>query len=44
MARDRLPAMFKLHPEVPRNPLLLHGPKGIHYLLGRREGEWFREW
>jgi hypothetical protein len=43
-ARHRLPAMFKLSPEVPKNPTLQRGPKGVHYLLGRREGEWFRTW
>lgn len=44
-ARDRLPGLFKLHPELPRSRPFLHaGPKGVHYLLGRREGEWFREW
>lgn len=24
--------------------MLVPGPKGVHYLLGRKEGEWFREW
>jgi len=43
-ARHRLPSMFKLHREVPKNPFLHRGPKGVHYLLGRREGEWFRQW
>jgi hypothetical protein len=43
-ARDRLPALYKLHPELPRTPFLHRGPKGVHYLLGRREGEWFRAW
>lgn len=43
-AQLRLPAMYKLHPEVPRNPFLHRGPKGIHYLMGRREGPFFREW
>lgn len=43
-ARHRLPSMFKLHREVPKNPFLHRGPKGVHYLLGRREGEWFRAW
>ncbi|WWC91408.1 uncharacterized protein L201_006352 [Kwoniella dendrophila CBS 6074] len=43
-AQDRLPSLYKLHPELPENPLLQYGPKGVHYLLGRKEGEWFREW
>lgn len=43
-AQHRLPAMYKLHPEVPKHAFLNAGPKGVHYLLGRREGEWFREW
>jgi hypothetical protein len=36
--------LFKTHPEIPRGATLQPGPKGIYYLLGRREGEWFREW
>ncbi|KAK8843468.1 hypothetical protein IAR55_007125 [Kwoniella newhampshirensis] len=43
-ARDRLPALMKLHPELPADPSLQYGPKGVHYLLGRKEGDWFREW
>ncbi|WWC73290.1 uncharacterized protein I206_107256 [Kwoniella pini CBS 10737] len=43
-AQDRLPSLYKLHPELPENPTLQYGPKGVHYLLGRKEGEWFREW
>ncbi|WVW79100.1 hypothetical protein I302_101064 [Kwoniella bestiolae CBS 10118] len=43
-AQDRLPGLYKLHPELPENPTLQYGPKGVHYLLGRKEGEWFREW
>ncbi|OCF60325.1 hypothetical protein L486_03006 [Kwoniella mangroviensis CBS 10435] len=43
-AQDRLAALYKLHPELPENPTLQYGPKGVHYLLGRKEGEWFREW
>jgi hypothetical protein len=45
-ARDRLPGMFKLHPYIPKNAAkgLVRGPKGVHYLAGRKEGEWFREW
>lgn len=43
-AQHRLPALYKLHPEVPKHAFLHAGPKGVHYLLGRREGEWFREW
>jgi hypothetical protein len=42
-AKERLPALYKIHPEIPKNPTLHRGPKGIHYLLGRKEGE-FREW
>jgi hypothetical protein len=44
MAKERLPGLYKLHPEIPKNPTLHRGPKGIHYLLGRKEGEFFREW
>ena len=29
---------------MPRATSLQPGPQGIHYLLGRKEGEWFREW
>ncbi|WVR09222.1 hypothetical protein IAU60_006285 [Kwoniella sp. DSM 27419] len=43
-AQDRLAALYKLHPELPENPTLQYGPKGVHYLVGRKEGEWFREW
>lgn len=43
-AQDRLPGLFKLHPEVPRNPFLHKGPRGVHYLLGQREGSFYREW
>ncbi|OXG43553.1 hypothetical protein J010_06701 [Cryptococcus neoformans] len=43
-ASDRLPSLPKLHPELPPKPQLQYGPKGIHYLVGRKEGEWFREW
>jgi hypothetical protein len=43
-AQDRLPALYKLHPEMPPNPHLQPGPRGVHYLLGRKEGGWFREW
>lgn len=43
-ASDRLPSLPKLHPELPPSPQLQYGPKGVHYLVGRKEGEWFREW
>ncbi|OCF30575.1 hypothetical protein I317_01238 [Kwoniella heveanensis CBS 569] len=43
-AQDRLPGLYKLHPELPENPTLQYGPKGVHYLVGRKEGQWFREW
>ena len=45
-ARERLPGMYKLHPELPKYAArgLVKGPKGVHYLAGRKEGEWFREW
>lgn len=43
-AQDRVGALFKLHPEILKNPTLVKGPKGVHYLLGRKEGEFFREW
>lgn len=43
-AKHRLPGLFKLYPFIPRDPFLHQGPKGVHYLLGRKEGEWFREW
>lgn len=43
-AQDRLPGLFKLHPEVPRDPFLHKGPRGVHYLLGQREGSFYREW
>jgi hypothetical protein len=43
-AKDRLPSLYKIHPEIPKNPMLARGPKGVHYLLGRKEGEFFREW
>ena len=43
-AQDRLPGLFKIHPEVPRGATLQRGPRGVHYLLGSKEGEWFREW
>lgn len=37
--------MHKLHPELPAQPALQPGgPKGVHYLLGAKEGWWFREW
>lgn len=43
-ANDRLGGMYKIHPELPKPANLVPGPKGVHYLLGRKEGEWFREW
>lgn len=43
-AQERLASLYKLHPEIPKNPTLAKGPKGVHYLLGRKEGEFFREW
>lgn len=43
-ASDRLPSLPKLHPELPPSPQLQYGHKGVHYLVGRKEGEWFREW
>ena len=43
-AQDRLPGLFKIHSEIPTGATLQKGPKGVHYLLGRKEGEWFREW
>lgn len=43
-AKDRLGGMYKLHRELPKPTHLVYGPKGVHYLLGRKEGEWFREW
>nr|XP_031862237.1 uncharacterized protein CI109_002202 [Kwoniella shandongensis]KAA5529309.1 hypothetical protein CI109_002202 [Kwoniella shandongensis] len=45
-ARDRLPSLIKLHPEIPAGVEVKfqYGPKGVHYLLGRKEGEWYREW
>ncbi|GMK56641.1 hypothetical protein CspeluHIS016_0304810 [Cutaneotrichosporon spelunceum] len=43
-AQHRLASLFKTHPEIPANPRLQRGPKGVHYLLGEREGQWFREW
>ncbi|WVF65747.1 hypothetical protein IAT40_000479 [Kwoniella sp. CBS 6097] len=43
-AQDRLPSLYKLHPELPENPTLQYGLKGVHYLVGRKEGQWFREW
>lgn len=44
LASERLPGMYKVHPELPKPAMLVPGPKGVHYLLGRKEGEWFREW
>lgn len=45
-ARERIPGMLKMHPYVPRTAAkgLVRGPRGVHYLQGRKEGEWFREW
>lgn len=43
-AQDRLGGMYKIHRDLPKPTQLVPGPKGIHYLLGRKEGEWFREW
>ncbi len=43
-AQDRQPGLFKTHQEIPQGANLQKGPRGIHYLLGRKEGEWFREW
>ncbi|ORX38964.1 hypothetical protein BD324DRAFT_618014 [Kockovaella imperatae] len=43
-AQDRLGGMYKLHSELPKPAQLAYGPLGVHYLLGRKEGEWFREW
>ncbi|WVQ75359.1 hypothetical protein IAR50_004978 [Cryptococcus sp. DSM 104548] len=43
-AQDRLPALYKLHPQLPQQPHLVQGPRGVHYLVGRKEGSWFREW
>lgn len=43
-AEERLPGMYKVHPELPHPTHLQPGPRGVHYLLGRKEGEWFREW
>lgn len=43
-AQERLPGLFKIHPEIPAGATLQPGPNGVHYLLGRKEGEWFREW
>lgn len=36
--------MHKLHPELPARQALQPGPKGVHYLLGAKEGWWFHEW
>ncbi|WVQ81641.1 hypothetical protein IAT38_003765 [Cryptococcus sp. DSM 104549] len=43
-ARRRVPSLGKLHPEMPRNPQIQYGPKGVHYLVGKREGDWFKDW
>lgn len=43
-AQDRLTGLFKTHPEIPQGSTLQKGPKGVHFLLRREEGEWFREW
>ena len=43
-ASDRLGGMYKIHSELPKPAQLAYGPQGVHYLSGRKEGEWFREW
>ncbi|KAL7421438.1 hypothetical protein Q5752_004324 [Cryptotrichosporon argae] len=43
-ARARLPELRKSHPHIPQDAALVAGPQGVHYLAGRKEGEWFREW
>ncbi|ODN91403.1 hypothetical protein L198_05917 [Cryptococcus wingfieldii CBS 7118] len=43
-AQSRLPSLYKLNPQLPKEPQLVQGPKGVHYLVGRKEGGWFREW
>ncbi|WRT68862.1 uncharacterized protein IL334_005843 [Kwoniella shivajii] len=43
-AQDRVSTLRHTHPEVPENAILQYGPDGIYYLVGKREGEWFKEW
>lgn len=42
-AQDRLPDLMHLNPQLPFDPILRLGPKGVHFLAGRREGDWFAE-
>lgn len=39
-ARARRPILGSLGSD----PLLVPGPHGVHYLAGRREGEWLNKW
>lgn len=43
-AQSRLPGLMKTNPQLPAEPVLRLGPKGVHYLAGKREGEWFAQW
>jgi hypothetical protein len=43
-AQERLVGLYKTHPEIPKGVQLQNGTKGVYYVLGRKEGEWFREW
>jgi hypothetical protein len=43
-AQVRLKGLYELYPEIPRDASLSLGPNGVHYLLGMREGDWFRQW
>lgn len=35
---------MKSNPQLPANLILRLGPQGVHYLAGRKEGEWFALW
>ncbi|KAK4685460.1 hypothetical protein P7C73_g4692, partial [Tremellales sp. Uapishka_1] len=43
-AQHRLPSLYKTHPEIPHGAFLQVGPKGIHYLVGMKEGQWMKDW
>ncbi|WVQ85186.1 hypothetical protein IAT38_007351 [Cryptococcus sp. DSM 104549] len=45
-ARERLPSLMKEHPYLPAPDVirLEQGPQGVHYMVGKTEGEWFKEW
>ncbi|WVQ81166.1 hypothetical protein IAT38_003288 [Cryptococcus sp. DSM 104549] len=45
-ARERLHSLRKEYPELPAPDVirLEQGPEGVHYMVGKTEGDWFKEW